>query len=123
MTRDIDLILLLTITALASARIAVLLVHDVILDGPRTWFFRRFPPMNNPMIGYEYQSKDIKGMALPASLTRDWYLFSELLTCTRCLTVWTSVPIYFAARQWDWAYETTAVIAVMAIASWVAKKL
>lgn len=120
---DLHFILLLTLVALASARVAVLLVHDVILDKPRDWFFRQFPPYNNPMLGYNYQSLSKQGVEIPASLTRKAYLFSELLTCTRCLTVWTSVPIYFAAKEWDWAYEATAIVAVMAVACWVAKKL
>lgn len=120
----------LLVAAFASARIAVLLVHDIILDGPRGWFFRRFPPQDNPMEGYSYQAHDKLGHPIAPLYNegvhvnaRRWYLFSEVFTCTRCLTVWTTVPVFFASREWNWALVTAELIAAMAIASWGAKKL
>lgn len=116
-------LIMIVVAALASGRIAVLFVHDTILDTPRDWLFRRFPPFDNLMHGYDYQSKDKDGNPLPASLKRKGYMISEVLTCTRCFTVWTTAPVYLAADAWQWAAYTTQVIAAMAVAAWVAKKL
>ncbi len=118
-----DALIAILIVALASARVAVLFVHDAIFDKPRDWFFRQWPPFDNPMHGYEYQSRDKEGNPLPASLKRDGHMFSELFTCTRCLTVWTTVPAYFAFEAWGWAAVVIKIAAAMAIASWSAKKL
>lgn len=122
-----DLLLILA-SALASARIAVLIVHDVIIEKQRDWFFRHFPPFDNDMLGFKYQSMDVNGDDLPLTedgqrvFRRGWW-FAELLTCTRCLTVWTTVPTYIVASEVPHGDTVVAVIAAMAIASWVAKKL
>ena len=113
----------LVILALASARLAVLVAHDVILEKPRVWLYRRFPPMDNPMHGYEYQRYDREGRVLPAGATRKWYMISELSTCTRCLTVWIVMVFYFALNFIPAAFGGLEALAAMAIASWGAKRL
>ena len=117
----------LLVLALASARIAVLLVHDLILEKPRDWIFRHWPPMDNPMEGFDYQSKDKHGNKLtgPASLQtkRRWYLFSELLTCTRCMTVWITAVAWLTLEFIPASFSGFEAIAAMFVAAWGAKKL
>lgn len=115
---------ILLIVSLASARVAVLIAHDAILERPREWWYLKFPPYDNPALGYDYQHRDPKtAVLLPMGAVRKPYLFSELLTCTRCLTVWTSIPIYAAATMTYSGLMITELLACMAIASWAAKKL
>jgi hypothetical protein len=115
--------LIMLIAALASARVAVLIVHDTILEKPRDWWFRRYPPMDNPILGFDYQSKDKAGVPLPASLRRKWYMTSELLTCTRCMTVWTTPPALLLAHSGQVGRTIIIAVAAMGIASWAAKKV
>lgn len=115
--------LLLLTVALASARIAVLLAHDFILESARHWFFLRYPPVDNVMLGMDYQSRDREGRNLPAGAKRDHNFFGELLTCTRCLTVWVSPPVYAAAVTSHYGLIAVQLIAVMFLAAWGAKKL
>jgi hypothetical protein len=118
-----DALIILLVSALASARIAVLLAHDTILEPARGWLFRRFPPMDNLMIGMDYQSHDKEGRPLPAGAKRKWYMISELLTCTRCLTVWTTPPmVVLAWTSWP-GLVIVGMFGAMSIASWVAKKV
>lgn len=120
---DLHLAYVLIVSALAAGRIAVILVHDFILDKPRTWFFRHVPPMDNLMEGYDYQSKDKDGNPLPASLKRDWHMIAELFTCTRCLTVWATGATFAIAATSDIGLTAMEVIAAMGIAAWFAAKL
>lgn len=113
----------LVVAALAAARIAVLVAQDVILEKPRDWWFRRFPPMDNPMLGYDYQTKDKTGKTLPASCRRKWYMVSELMTCTRCLTVWITIVLWLTLEFIPASFSGLEAIAAMTIASWAAKKL
>lgn len=114
---------LFIVAGLASARIAVLLAHDVILESLRHKIFLRFPPMDNPILGFDYQQKDRGGERLEVGETRKWYMVSELLTCTRCLTVWITPAVFLSAREWPHAMLAAQVAASMSVASWAAKKL
>lgn len=114
---------IMIVSALASARIAVLLVHDFILEKPRNWFFRLVPPLDNLMEGYDYQGKDKHGEPLPASLKRKWYMIAEVFTCTRCLTVWVTGATFAIAATSDIGLTAVEVVAAMGIAAWAASKL
>lgn len=118
-----ELVVTLIVAALASARIAVLIVHDTILDVPRDWFFRHFPPHDNMQLGFDYQARDKHGTRMPVSLRRRAWWFSELMTCTRCFTVWTTPPIYFLAVHSHAAFVGVGIIAAMSVASYVAGEL
>ena len=117
----------LIILSLASARIAVLVVHDTILEPARVWFYRRFPPMDNPMHGYDYQTRDKDGEKIvgPGSTgtVRKWYWFSELTTCTRCMTVWITMVAWMILEFIPASLLGFEVIAVMWAAAYGAKNL
>lgn len=113
----------LLVAALASARFAVLLVHDTILDGPRNWFFRHWPPHDNMQLGYDFQMRDKDGVRMPMSQRRKAHTFSEVLTCTRCFTVWSTPPAYFLAAHSHQAFVAVGIVAAMAVASYVAAQL
>lgn len=112
----------LLVIALASARVSVLLVHDQILERPRDWLYRQQPPVDNPILGFDYQQRDTDGTRLPDGTIRDASLLGELFTCTRCMSVWTTA-VLAGVYQWNAARDIVAVIAVMGVASMMAKKV
>lgn len=95
-----DLVLLLVV-GLASARLTTLLVHDTILEPVRERIYRRMPPRDSLALGYEYQRQDTDGSYLPPGIIRDWSMFGELLSCTRCTSVWVSGALYSLALASD----------------------
>ena len=121
--QEAPLILSLLVVAFASARVAVLLAHDTILERPRDWFYRQRPPVDNPMLGFDYQQRDTDGTALPDGLIRSSSLLGELFTCTRCLTVWTTPPLAFLYVSSSVGRDIVTVVAVMGLASLLAKKV
>lgn len=90
-------LLTLLVIGLASARLTVLLVHDTILEPVRERVYLRWPPRDLLALGYEYQRKDTNGEYLPMGASRDWSMFGELLSCTRCTSVWVSGALYSLA--------------------------
>lgn len=120
-----SLVLAALLIGLAGARIATLLVHDTILDAPRDWLYRHFPPFDNPMTGHDYQQRDVNGRKLPEGAPlRDGSMLGELFTCTRCTSVWTTALVgvawYFAGDEVRYAL---AVVAAMWLGAYGAKKL
>jgi hypothetical protein len=116
-------VLVLLVYAAASARVAVLVAHDTILDGLRSRFFLRFPPEDRP--GMQYQRLDRQGRVLPGGAIRPPHLLGELVSCTRCLTVWTTAAVYavdvVAGR--DATLLVTTPIAAMWAAAYLARKV
>ncbi len=114
----------LLVIALASARLSVLLVHDTILERPRDWLHRHRPPVDNPILGFDYQQRDTDGERLPDGVIRDASLLGELFTCTRCMSVWTTAAtIVLYQSGWNHARDIVAALAVMGVASMMAKKV
>jgi hypothetical protein len=113
------------IYAAAAARISVLVVRDTILDRPREWFFLRYPPIDNPMLGYRYQTLDREGRVLPAGAPREASMLGELFTCTRCVTVWATGIIYLASLALGSSATLmgTAPIASMWVAAFLARRI
>lgn len=110
--------------AFASARLSVLLVHDNILDAPRDWLFRRFPPTDDPYTGTTYQQRDKTGRALPDGTLRDSAWLGDLLACTRCTSVWTTAALAGAyVSGVPHVKDVVAALAVMGLASILAKKV
>lgn len=121
---DAPLILHLVVIGLAAARLAVLLVHDTILDAPRDWLHRHHPPVDNPMLGYDYQQRDADGQRMPEGTIRDASMLGEVFTCTRCMTVWTTAlvgAVYVSGVPY--VQDATALLAAMWLAAWGAKKV
>lgn len=125
MATDISQIFYLLIIAMAAARVAVLIAHDSILAGPREWIFLRWPPVDNHLAGFAYQTMDKSGRTLPAGAKRDASMLSELITCTRCLTVWTGAVFYLWGEGIGHGAAATvaAPLAVMAAAAWIARRI
>lgn len=123
--QDAPLYLHLLVLAFASARVAVLLVHDNILDTPRDWLYRHFPPTDDPYTGHDYQKRDTSGRSLPpGEPIRDSAWLGDLLACTRCTSVWTSAGlagVYVSGIPH--IKDIVAVVAVMGLASLLAKKV
>lgn len=121
--QDAPLYLVLLVLAFAAARIAVLLVHDTILDAPRDWLHRHFPPLDDPIRGLDYQQRDKAGVHIKDGELRRGSMLGELFTCTRCLSVWTTALV---AGVWisgvPYAQEAVALVAVMGLANLIAKK-
>lgn len=125
MAADTHLVLYWLVLSLAAARVAVLLAHDTILAPLRERIFLRWPPQDNLMAGYAYQTMDRQGRTLPAGARRDWHMTTELLTCTRCLTVWTAGALYALgeAASRDVAMAISAPLALMATSAWIARRM
>jgi hypothetical protein len=121
---DAPLYLHLLVMSFAAARLAVLLVHDTILDRPRDWLHRHRPPFDNPLLGFDYQQRDVRGDRMPEGTVRDPSLLGELFTCTRCMSVWTASTVALVyASDIPYAREAVAVVAVMGLASILSKKV
>lgn len=121
---DAPLYLHLLVISFAAARLAVLLVHDTILDRPRDWLHRHRPPVDNPILGFDYQQRDTDGTRLDDGLIRDASMLGEVFTCTRCMTVWTGALVAgLYVTGWPHAQEAVAAVAVMGLASLLAKKV
>lgn len=121
---DAPLYLHLLVIGFAAARVAVLLVHDSILDRPRDWLHRHRPPIDNPILGFDYQQRDVDGHRLEDGTIRDPSLLGELFTCTRCVSVWTTaatIGVYQSGLPH--ARDAVAAVAVMGFASMMAKKV
>lgn len=121
-----DLLMYLLLLSVAAARVAVLLAHDTILEPVREALFLRWPPKDNQALGMHYQRINRDGMAMPiGAFDRDWKMFSELLTCTRCLTVWTAGALYALGEiaGHGVATDVAAPIAVMGAAAWIARRM
>lgn len=125
MDTPLDLLLVLALYSVASARVAVLMVHDTILQPIRHRIFLRWPPEDDVALGFRYQSLGREGHPLPAGLRRDRVLMSELLTCTRCVTVWTTAMFYLAGVVFGdpIVVLVAAPIAAMYVAAWLAGQL
>lgn len=113
-----DALITLVVYAMASARIAVLIAHDTILDRPRVWFFLRFPPEDNDALGYRFQRMDRKGRMLNEMFVRPASMLGELVTCTRCLTVWVTLVIVSAGVVFG--HDAVMVVAGPVAAMWLA---
>lgn len=115
----------LVILSMAAARVAVLIAHDTILDAPREWIFLRWPPVDNMSMGIAYQSVDRDGRVLPGGAKRDAHMISEMLTCTRCLTVWLGAVFYLVGVGYghDVVLTVATPIAVMAAAAMIARRI
>ncbi len=122
---DVDLIMYLLLLAIAAARVAVLVAHDTILVHVRERLYLRWPPMDNQALGMYYQSMDRLGRSLPAGMKREWYMATELLTCTRCLTVYTAGALYALGELAGHgvAIDVAAPIAVMGAGAWIARRM
>lgn len=118
MPSSIDNLIWILIAGAASARIAVLIAHDTILDRPRTWMFLRFPPEDNDRLGFRYQRLDRDGRNLPGGAIRNPSMIGELISCTRCLTVWTTLG--FVCTRWIFGHDLTMMLATPIAAMWVA---
>lgn len=119
-----DFIMYLLLLSVAAARVAVLLAHDTILVHVREALFLRWPPMDNQALGMHYQMMDSKGNT-DYNEPRDWKMFSELLTCTRCLTVYTAGALYALGEiaGHGVAIQVAAPIAVMGAAASIARRM
>lgn len=102
-----------------------MLSKDTIFDKPRDWFYRQYPPFDNPLLGFDYQQRDKHGKRLAdKDDLRKPRLIGELLTCTRCLTVWTTILmsiIYWNSN--NFIQIMIEVVAMMGVASILAKKI
>lgn len=121
---DAPLILHLLVVGLAAARVAVLLVHDTILDAPRDWLHRHWPPLDNPMLGYDYQQRDVSGAHIKDGTLRKGTMLGEVFTCTRCMSVWTTALVGGAyITPIPHVQDAVALVAAMWLAAWGAKKV
>lgn len=113
---------------LASARVTVLAVSDTITTGLRERIYLRWPPQDNPRMGFEYQQMDRQGEYLPMSATRDWSMFGELLSCSRCVSVWVTGALYLltanqAGLRGSVAQHIVWLLAAMWVSAWGASKI
>lgn len=121
---DAPLYLHLLVIGFAAARIAVLLVHDTILDRPRDWLHRHRPPLDNPILGFTYQQRDTDGSMLDDGEIREPSMLGEVFTCTRCMSVWTTAAVAAVyVSGWHHAQEAVAAVALMGLASILSKKV
>jgi hypothetical protein len=107
-----NLLVILIILGIGTARITALLAKDKIFHGLREFIFYRSPPEDNDMLGYYYQAYHKVSKEEAAKKHSPWHskryiwnkdgdvrkegFFGALFSCTRCLSVWVALFNYLA---------------------------
>lgn len=124
----IDFLIVLPILGLAAARLTLLLVADDIFEPLRHRLFMLSPPMNNEVLGWNYQNweytKNVVGSATPIRkvFNRRYKLssvpvrspgfFGRLFSCVDCLGVWMGGAV---AGTWYLAGDSIYVFTIFAV--------
>lgn len=128
----IDVLVLLVIAGLATARITTLVVHDAILEPLRNRVFLLSPPPNDFDRGFLWQ--DIARPSLRRWLTlakpmpttgddrRRVGLVGKLLSCDRCVAVWVVIGGAAAYTEWPDAVRLVVLVAAVAQLAGIAAK-
>lgn len=119
---NLEHLLMMLVAAIAAGRVSVLIAHDKIMEPIMKRLWLKWPPQDNLHTGHDYQHRDEDGGYLPPGVEpRDWHWFSELTTCTRCLTVWLTPPMYLLMFTSAWV--VVSVVAAMLIAAKAAQEI
>jgi len=98
---------LVIVVGLASYRAARLLATDTLLDGPRHWFFLRFPPRDHPYYTRAYRLTDGTWQVGDRKRHESW--IGTLVSCPWCSSVWFAAGIV-GALAWWWSVPQPVLV-------------
>lgn len=122
------------ILALATFRIARLIVADTIFDAPRSWFLSRWPGADTE---FEATAVELNDQGLPiidlgdgtgrplVRIETDTWVAAnptwpgKLLECVWCVSVWVGAGVVALHVWWDWFQYPAMMLAFSAVAGWL----
>ncbi|MCP4897322.1 MAG: DUF1360 domain-containing protein [bacterium] len=120
------------ILALATFRLARLIVTDTILDPPRAWILSRWPgddtEFTQSVVEHDDQgswysaARDTVRLVgieddLWVAANPTW--FGRWLECVWCVSIWVAVVVVALHHWWAWFQYPAMVLAFSAVAGWV----